>query len=100
MRKNNILYMAAAFSLLLCGCSKEDAYPQDDADNAIGTVLSLQVNAAAYQSSTGTRATDAELTTTFTGGDRLGVIITHQSGSTEHIVYTCLLYTSPSPRDS
>lgn len=88
MRKNNILYMAAAFSLLLCGCSKEDAYPQDDADNAIGTVLSLQVNAAAYQSSTGTRATDAELTTTFTNGDRLGVIITHQGGSTEHIVYT------------
>ena len=88
MRKNNILYMAAAFSLLLCGCSKEDAYPQDDADNAIGTVLSLQVNAAAYQSSTGTRATDAELTTTFTSGDRLGVIITHQGGSTEHTVYT------------
>lgn len=82
------IYMAAAFSLLLCGCSKEDAYHQDDADNAIGTVLSLQVNAAAYQSSTGTRATDAELTTTFTSGDRLGVIITHQSGSTEHIVYT------------
>ena len=80
--------MAAAFSLLLCGCSKEDAYHQDDADNAIGTVLSLQVNAAAYQSSTGTRATDAELTTTFTSGDRLGVIITHQGGSTEHIVYT------------
>ena len=80
--------MAAAFSLLLYGCSKEDAYHQDDADNAIGTVLSLQVNAAAYQSSTGTRATDAELTTTFTSGDRLGVIITHQSGSTEHIVYT------------
>ena len=88
MRKNNILYMAAAFSLLFCGCSKEDAYPQDDADNAIGTVLSLQVNAAAYQSSTGTRATDAELTTTFASGDRLGVIITHQGGSTEHIVYT------------
>ena len=88
MRKNNILYMAAAFSLLLCGCSKEDAYPQDDADNAIGTVLSLQVNAAAYQSSTGTRATDAGTTTTFTSGDRLGVIITHQGGSTEHIVYT------------
>lgn len=82
------IYMAAAFSLLLCGCSKEDAYPQDDADNAIGTVLSLQVNAAAYQSSTGTRATDAGTTTTFTSGDRLGVIITHQSGSTEHTVYT------------
>lgn len=82
------IYMAAAFSLLLCGCSKEDAYHQDDADNAIGTVLSLQVNAAAYQSSTGTRATDAELTTTFTSGDRLGVIITHQGGSTEHTVYT------------
>ena len=82
------IYMAAAFSLLLCGCSKEDAYHQDDADNAIGTVLSLQVNAAAYQSSTGTRATDAGTTTTFTSGDRLGVIITHQSGSTEHTVYT------------
>lgn len=82
------IYMAAAFSLLLCGCSKEDVYHQDDADNAIGMVLSLQVNAAAYQSSTGTRATDAELTTTFTSGDRLGVIITHQSGSTEHTVYT------------
>lgn len=82
------IYMAAAFSLLLCGCSKEDAYHQDDADNAIGTVLSLQVNAAAYQSSTGTRATDTGTTTTFASGDRLGVIITHQSGSTEHIVYT------------
>lgn len=80
--------MAAAFSLLLCGCSKEDAYHQDDADNAIGTVLSLQVNAAAYQSSTGTRATDAGTTNTFTSGDRLGVIITHQGGSTEHFVYT------------
>ena len=80
--------MAAVLSLLLSSCGKEDVYHQDDADGAARPVLSLQVNVAAYHSSVGTRASDAESTTTFTNGDRLGVIVTQPDGSVEHIVYT------------
>ncbi len=91
--------MAVVFSLLLCGCGEEDVYQQDDADNAIGTVLSLQVNTAAYRSAAGTRTNDAGITTTFAYGDRLGVIVSHDGGSTEHIVYTYTgsLWSTPSP---
>lgn len=78
----------AVFILLLCGCSKEELYPQENAGNAVGAVLSLQVSADAYRSSAGTRASESELSTTFTNGDQLGVIVTYKGKTPEHFVYT------------
>ena len=80
--------MVAVFILLLCGCSKEELYPQENAGNAVGAVLSLQVSADAYRSSAGTRASESELSTTFTNGDQLGVIVTYKGKTPEHFVYT------------
>ena len=74
--------------MLLCGCSKEEVYPQENAGNAVGAVLSLQVSADAYRSSAGTRATESELATTFTNGDQLCVIVTYEGQTPEHFVYT------------
>ena len=86
-RTNIFIYIAAVLSLLLSGCSEEDTY-QEGTDDAARTALSLQVNATAYHSSVGTRASDTGTATTFTDGDRLGIIVTHPDNSVEHFVYT------------
>lgn len=78
--------MAAAFSLLLSGCSKEDSY-QESTAHTVSKAFTLQVNASAY-SSAGTRASDTGITTTFASEDKLGIIVTHKDGSVEHFVYT------------
>lgn len=86
-RINIFIYIAAVLSLLLSGCSGEDTY-QEGTNDAARTTLSLQVNATAYHSSVGARASDTGTATTFTDGDRLGIIVTHPDNSVEHFVYT------------
>ena len=87
MMKNRLLYMAAVFSLLLAGCSQDEMY-RAETPGGSPAVLSLQVAADGYRSPAETRAGDTGIETTFTNGDKLGLIISHPDNTMEHAVYT------------
>lgn len=85
MNYNKLSYLAiAALGLLLAACSSDDAFQHAPDATQFGT-FSLQVTATGFQSDTDTRAGNNELATTFADGDALGLIITHQDGSVEHV---------------
>ena len=87
MMKNRLLYIAAVFSLLLAGCS-QDEMDRAETPGTSPAVLSLQVAADGYRSPAETRAGDTGIETTFTNGDKLGLIISHPDNTMKHAVYT------------
>ncbi|WP_075558050.1 fimbrillin family protein [Parabacteroides timonensis] len=86
--KKHILYIVALCGLLFVGCCTEEEIDTPQKGNDTPFALALQVEAEGYSSSTGTRASESELTTSFAIGDQLALIIDYESGSPEHVIYT------------
>src|SRR5574344_183065 len=74
------MMMAAAAIILLGSCSTDDSLSKTDTET--GRTMKISVAQAGFTGgdSTGTRATNADLTTTFESGDHVGIYVTDGSG--------------------
>lgn len=87
--KKSFLYITLLCSLLVSGCIKEEELPMPATDSP----LVLQVNAESFRTAAAnTRTSESELSTSFTEGDHIGIIITHPGGKVEHVVFTYKYY--------
>ena len=74
------MMIAAAAIILLGSCSTDDSLSKTDTET--GRTMKISVAQAGFtgSDSTGTRATNADLTTTFESGDHVGIYVTDGSG--------------------